>query len=82
MRSVRVVMLSMAAAGVGACVALLLAPQTGQRTRRQIRRKTEDLVHQVREDLGSLAQDTYERGTRAAQQVGRRILTWKPKLAA
>ena len=43
---------------VGASVGLLMAPQSGERTRRQIRRKAED----VQADLEELGQDLIDRG--------------------
>jgi gas vesicle protein len=52
MRAARAIVTSLAAAIVGAGAALLFAPQSGERTRRQIRRKTEDLIRDVREGLG------------------------------
>jgi len=57
MRAVHPIITSLAAAALGAGVALLFAHQSGGRTRRQIRHKTEDLVQSLRENLAVKAHD-------------------------
>jgi gas vesicle protein len=55
---------------VGAGVALLLAPQPGKKTRRQIRRKAEDAqgyMTDLGEELISKGRDLVERGKEAAE---------------
>jgi gas vesicle protein len=49
MRAPRAIITSLAAAALGAGVALLFAPQSGARTRRQIGRKVKNLVENLRE---------------------------------
>jgi gas vesicle protein len=61
MRAPRAIITSLAAAAVGAGAALLFAPQSGERTRRQIRHKTEDLIRDVREGLGFSAREVSKR---------------------
>lgn len=79
----RTVCISLAAAAAGAGIALLFAPQSGERTRRQIRHKAEDLAHDLREDIGFKTYDAYERSIDAAQYLRRRFRSkMRPKLAA
>jgi gas vesicle protein len=79
----RTVYIAVAAAAVGAGTALLLAPQSGERTRRQIRHKAEDLAKDFRETVGIKASDAYERGVDSAHYLGRRFRgKVKPTLAA
>ena len=57
---------------VGAGVTLLLAPQPGKKTRRQIRRKAEDAqsyMMDLGEDLISKGRDLVERGKEAAEET-------------
>ncbi len=64
-------------AALGAGVALLLAPQTGRRTRRQIRRKALPYIEAIGEGIADRASDAYEWGKGAADQgvrsLGRRL---------
>jgi gas vesicle protein len=48
--------------GAGAIAALLLAPQSGKKTRRTLRRKYED-AREVFDDLKGQAGDAFERGS-------------------
>ena len=82
MRAIRPIMTSLLAAAVGAGAALLFAPQSGARTRRQIKHKTEDLLHNVAEDVTASADDAVERGKLMAHELGRRFRSrLKPKVA-
>ncbi len=63
--------LAVGAAGAG--VALLFAPQSGQKTRRMIRRKTEDLGHDARHLYDRLV----EKGDGAARRLR---YTWRTQL--
>ena len=82
MNATRTILLVLGAAAAGAGIALLFAPQSGERTRRQIRHKTEDLVNDFREDLEVKAHEAYEQGASAVDDLGRRFRALKPKLAA
>lgn len=56
----------------GAILALIYAPQTGERTRRQIRRKYEDASDYVRKsagDVGDRAAKYYKKGREAVGDV-------------
>lgn len=64
---------------VGAGLALLFAPQSGTRTRRQIRRKAEDVqdsIEDFSEDLAERGREFVDRGTETAshtiREIGRR----------
>ena len=70
----------LAGAAVGAAVALLTTPQTGRRTRRQIKRTAEDVqgyLEEVGEELMDKGRELMERGRDAAGQaahdIGRRV---------
>jgi gas vesicle protein len=79
----RTVCIALAAAAVGAGTALLFAPQSGERTRRQIRHKAEDLVKDFRETAGFKAFDAYERGVDTAHYLRRRLeAKVKPEMVA
>jgi gas vesicle protein len=55
----------------GAAVALICAPQSGEKTRKQIRRKLEDAGEYVKDtasDLGEKAAKVYEKGKGAASE--------------
>lgn len=72
-RVVRNLSTVLAAGAVGAGVALLFAPQSGEKTRRLIRRKTED--------LGVGARDIYGRVIESGNGAARKIrYTWKTRL--
>jgi gas vesicle protein len=64
-------------AAVGAGIALLLTPQTGRKTRRQIRRKALPYIIGVGEGIAGRANDAYEWGKETADQsvrnLGRRL---------
>ena len=57
---------------VGAAVTLLLAPQSGKRTRRELRRKAEDAqdyLEEIGEDLIAKGRELVERGREAADST-------------
>ncbi len=73
----------MTGAAIGAAVALLYAPQSGERTRRMIARKAEegrDVMADAGRDLMDQGRELYERGRRVADEAselferGRRIV--------
>ena len=70
---------SLAAAAAGVCVALLFAPQSGEKTRRHIRNKTDDYVHDLRDKFTSNAHEITEAAQRLSRSVGRKI---RPALVA
>jgi gas vesicle protein len=56
----------------GAAVALLYAPQSGEKTRRQLRRNIDDATDYVKdfgEDLGEQAEKLYRRGRKQVDSV-------------
>lgn len=57
---------------IGAGVALLVAPQSGRRTRRQIQRVAEDLGDTTRERLDDAGEDVRRRAHRAVRGAERR----------
>jgi len=57
---------------IGAGVALLLAPQSGQRTRRHIVRAAEDLTEGARDTIGDAAEDARRAARQAAHRAERR----------
>ena len=62
----------LAGVAVGAAVALLSAPQSGSRTRRQIRRKAEDIqacLEEIGEDLVEKGRELIERGRETAGET-------------
>ena len=71
-RSTRVIVLSLTSAAVGASLALLFAPQSGERTRRQIRRKAE-AVKGFCQDANTQAHELYARGADNARRLLRRV---------
>ena len=73
MRTVRAIMITAGAAALGAGVALLLAPQSGERTRRQLRRKAEDVMKDIRENALLKAHDAYDLGKSKAHRIGRQV---------
>jgi gas vesicle protein len=73
MRTFRAIMTTLGAAALGAGVALLLAPQSGERTRRQLRRKAEDVMKDIRENAELRAHDAYKLGRSKAQHIGRQV---------
>ena len=77
-RSMRSVGVAVAAAAVGVGVALLFAPHSGARTRRLIRRKTEDVGHGVREAY----ERAKENGNGAARTLAYRLrMKLAPRIA-
>jgi gas vesicle protein len=61
---------------IGAGVALLVAPQSGRRTRRQIARTAEDIGDTARErfgDAGDEVRRRAQRAKRAAERRGQRL---------
>jgi gas vesicle protein len=63
----------LAAGAIGAGVALLLAPQSGQRTRRLIRRKAERYVQDAGDEVAKKTRDLYIWGKQAADGKARRF---------
>ena len=57
---------------VGAGVALLLAPQSGRRTRRHIVRAAEDLTESARDTIGDATDDARRAGRDAVRRAERR----------
>jgi len=64
----------LAAGVIGAGVALLFAPQSGQRTRRLIRRKAERYIQDAGDDVAEKTRDLYIRSKQAADGRARRLL--------
>ncbi|MCP5109531.1 MAG: YtxH domain-containing protein [bacterium] len=61
---------------VGASLGLLMAPQAGEKTRRQIRRKAEDVQGQLEElgeELIEKGRDLIERGKQTADETISRV---------
>jgi len=58
--------------GVGAITALLFAPQTGEKTRKVIRRKYEDALDTV-EDWADEASDMWEKGVDYAKDAKEKV---------
>lgn len=58
--------------GIGAATALLYAPDTGQKTRRRLRRRYEDARDTI-SDLGDQAGDLWERGSDWASSARDRV---------
>ena len=58
---------------IGAGVALLAAPQSGQRTRRRIKRAAGDLKHTAADRWDALADDVKERVDDAIQGAKKRL---------
>jgi gas vesicle protein len=83
MRTFKTVVTALAAAALGAGIALLLAPQSGEKTRRQIRRKVEDGVTDIRDTVNAKAHKVYKRGADRAYYLARSVRrNIQPKLAA
>jgi gas vesicle protein len=62
-------------AGIGSLVALLLAPQSGRKTRKVLRRKVEDVADRV-DDWRGQANDAWEKGSDFAATAARRGSDW------
>ena len=60
---IRLLSLALGSAAVGAGVALLYAPQSGERTRRLIRFKAESYAKDLRDDVNANVHDFYMRGS-------------------
>jgi len=79
MKTARTIGISLLAAAVGAGVALLLAPQSGERTRRLIRSKAETCAKDLREGISANASALYKSGAQGTRRAIRRIgRTLKP----
>jgi gas vesicle protein len=62
----------LAGAAVGAAIALLYAPASGQDTRRRIRRSAEDASQAIRESGGEMMErgrELYDRGRKIADEA-------------
>jgi gas vesicle protein len=57
---------------IGAGIALLLAPQSGERTRRTIVRRAEDISGTTKDKLGDASEDVRRRAQRAVRAAERR----------
>jgi len=77
MKTLRTIGISLLAASVGAGVALVLAPQSGEKTRRLIRFKAEtyakDLRHGVSENASALYKSGSQSTRRALKRIGRSL---------
>lgn len=77
MKTLRTIGISLLAASVGAGVALLLAPQSGEKTRRLVRFKAETYAKDLREGMSANASALYKTGAqgtrRAIKRIGRTI---------
>jgi gas vesicle protein len=83
MRAFKTVVTALAAAALGAGIALLLAPQSGEKTRRQIRRRVEHEVTDLRDSVNAKAHKVYQRGADRAHHLARSVRrNIQPKLAA
>ena len=58
---------------IGAGVALLFAPHSGQRTRRLIRRKAEQYIQDAGDDVIEKTEEIYLWGRQAAGDTARRL---------
>jgi len=56
---------------MGAGIALLLAPQSGERTRKKIARAAEDLGDSTRDRIGTASEDVRHRAHRAVRAAER-----------
>jgi len=70
----------LAGLAIGAAVAVFATPQSGRKTRRQLRRKAEDLqdsLEEIGEDLVQKGRDLIERGRETADEalaaVGKKV---------
>ena len=63
--------------GIGAVAALLLAPDTGRRTRKRLRRRFED-TRDMLGDWGDQANDAWERGSEWADEK-RKVMNQRVK---
>jgi gas vesicle protein len=63
----------LAAGAIGAGIALLFAPHSGQKTRRLIRRKTERYIQDAGDDVVEKTGEFYTRGKQAAGGAARRL---------
>ena len=61
--------------GIGSMVSLLLAPQSGRKTRKVLRRKYEDVADRV-DDWRDQANDMWEKGSDMAATAARRGSDW------
>lgn len=58
--------------GIGAVTALLLAPDSGRKTRKRLRRRYED-AKEMLEDFGDQANDAWEKGSDWADETRERV---------
>src|SRR5690242_9068912 len=58
---------------IGAGVALLFAPHSGQKTRRLIRRKAEQYIEDAKAEMAEKTEELYLRGREAAENTARRL---------
>lgn len=81
MRSIRTFAIVLGSAAVGAGLALLFAPQSGARTRRQIRVKAENCARDLYEDMNASAHELSKRGMENARHLLRRVRKMSPVAA-
>lgn len=65
--------------GIGALVALMLAPKTGKQMRKLVRRKYEDARDRV-EELGDKAEDYWEKSSEWASEQREKVAPMVKKL--
>lgn len=80
-RALRTIGIVCGSAAVGAAVALLFAPQSGERTRRQIRFKAESCAKDLCEEVNANVHELYNRGTENARRLFRRVRKVTPVAA-
>jgi gas vesicle protein len=79
MKTLRTIGISLLAASVGAGVALLLAPQSGEKTRRLVRFKAESYAKDLREGVSANASALYKTGAQGTRRAIKRLgRTLKP----
>jgi len=72
-QTLRTVGISLLAAGAGAGLALLLAPRSGERTRRLIRYKAGSYAKDLREGVSTGAAALYLRGAEGTRRALKRL---------
>jgi len=73
MKTLRTIGISLLAASVGAGVALLLAPQSGEKTRRLVRFKAETYAKDLREGMSANASALYKSGAKSTRRAIKRL---------
>jgi gas vesicle protein len=73
MRTLRTIGISVLAAAAGAGLALVLAPQSGEKTRRLIRYKAGSYAKDLREGVSTGAVTLYYRGAEGTRRAFKRL---------